>query len=186
MWDWLFLYAPVVALGLSLLAFVVSAFSLGWNVYRDVILKPRVKVDFGLRIIYGTSPDGTLVQSGAPFVELAGINHGPGDIVCRGVVVRRFSFLRSLFTKFPYGFLMVDHAHPYCSELPKRLAVGEEVRIIFPCTSEEHFLETRPSRVGIRDSFGRTHWARRKDLRRAIRQHQKDFGNPQTGGKVAS
>jgi hypothetical protein len=175
MFEWLFLHAPVAALMLSLLALVVSAFSLGWNIYRDIILKPKVKVEFGLRTTYGTASDGSLVRSGPPFILLSGINHGPGEVVCTGAVMRRFSFVRSLFQEFPYGFLMVDHGHEYCSALSKRLAVGEEVKIVFP-HAPHTFLGNNPSRVGIKDSFGRTHWARRKDLRRACRQHKKDFG----------
>jgi hypothetical protein len=174
--EWLSLHAPVAALVLSLLALVVSAFSLGWNIYRDIILKPKMKVEFGIRTTFGTAHDGTLVQSGAPFIMLSGTNHGPGDVVCIGAVVRRFSFLRSVFQEFPYGFLMVDHEHPYCSPPSQRLAVGEQVKMIFP-HARHTFLGMSPNRVGIRDSFGRTHWARRNDLRIACRQHREDFGS---------
>jgi hypothetical protein len=174
MWNWLFVYAPVIALGLSLLACMASAFSLGWNVYRDVILKPRLKVEFGIRATLEELPEGGLTESGPRFLLLAGVNHGPGDIVCTGATVRRNTFVWSLFEEFPYGFLRPDSEHEYGNQLPLRVAVGEKVKIVFSY-DDEGFLSARPNKVGITDSFGRTHWARRKDLRRAIRQQQKDF-----------
>ncbi len=36
----LFTYAPLVALCVSILALSASFLSLGWNIYRDVVLKP--------------------------------------------------------------------------------------------------------------------------------------------------
>ena len=37
-----------ITIAISILAFAVSLFSLGWNVYRDVILKPRFRVRFAI------------------------------------------------------------------------------------------------------------------------------------------
>ncbi len=38
-----------VAIFISVFSILIAAFSLGWNIYRDVILKPKVKVAFGIR-----------------------------------------------------------------------------------------------------------------------------------------
>lgn len=176
MWDWLFVYAPLIALGLSFFAFIASFFSLGWNVYRDIVLKPRLRVEFGIKWIMQAGEDERLQQSGPPLLILSGINHGPGEVVCRGAVARTGSFIRSLFREFPYGFIVPDHANPYCSKLPTRLAVGDEVSVVFPY-DRECFLVKPPNRIGITDSFGRTHWASKKGLKLANRQYRKDFGD---------
>jgi hypothetical protein len=48
---------------------------------------------------------------------------------------------------------------------------------MFPYKQECLLAET-PKRIGISDSFGRMHWAPRRELKRAIRQYQKDFSTP--------
>ena len=42
----------IYALCISLAALLVSMFSLGWNFYRDVILKPRLKVTIKISKIF--------------------------------------------------------------------------------------------------------------------------------------
>ena len=34
-------YIPII---ISILSFIVATFALGWNIYRDIILKARIKV----------------------------------------------------------------------------------------------------------------------------------------------
>ena len=36
-------YIPII---ISILSFVVAAFFLGWNIYQDVLLKPKLRVTF--------------------------------------------------------------------------------------------------------------------------------------------
>src|SRR5438876_7327122 len=141
--DWLFTYAPLFALCVSILALIASFFSLGWNIYRDVVLKPRLKVTFGIKSILAEREEHRLSQVGPTLLWLEGTNHGPGEIVCMGAVAKTESFIRSLFAKFPYGFIVPDHAHPYCSRLPCRVAVGDKVSIIVPY-NEECFLANVP------------------------------------------
>ena len=173
MWE-LFRYAPLIALGVSILAFVLSAFSLGWNIYRDVILKPRLKVALGIKSLLVEREKHRLSELGAPFIELQATNHGPGEIVINGAVARRSSFLRSLFTECPYLFIVPDFKHPYCSKPSCRVAVGDKALIIFPY-QQECFLAEKPKRVGVVDSYGRVHWASRRELRNALQQYRESF-----------
>jgi hypothetical protein len=179
--DWLFTYAPLIALAVSMFALIASSLSLGWNVYRDVVLKPRLKVKFGIKYIVRPGDDETPTQTSPPLLELSGTNHGPGEVVCQGAVVRIHSLIRSFFREFPYGFVQPDFANPFCSKLPSRLAIGDQVKVIFPY-SRECFLEATPILIGITDSFGRVHWASRRELKRACRQHHKDFGSQRAKG----
>jgi hypothetical protein len=171
--SWLFIYAPLIALCVSILALIASSLSLGWNIYRDVVLKPRLRVTFGIKSLLRTDEDYRLSQMGPPLLRLEATNHGPGAVVCCGAVARTVSFPRSLFTA-SYGFIVPDLEHPLCFKPNHRLAVGDTMQFIFPY-QKECFLANMPKRIGIRDSFGRMHWAPRKDLKSALRDYQKAF-----------
>jgi hypothetical protein len=172
--EWLFTYAPLIALYISILALIASSLSLGWNVYRDVVLKPRLKVTFGVKAMLREGGDHRLEQAGPPVLWLEGTNHGPGEIVCSGAVAKSYSWIRALFAEFPYSFIVPDDKHPYCSRLPHRVPVGDKVSIIFPF-DRESFLRTKFNRIGITDSFGHVHWAPRRELKRARQEYEKEF-----------
>jgi hypothetical protein len=157
------------------LALAISLLSLGWNVYRDVILKPRVKVSFGVK---------SIILPGKGFethLMVDATNHGPGDVVCKGAVIRRRSriltIFLTIFRRFPYNFIVPDWENPYCTRLPKRVAVGDSVSVIFPY-DRDCFLSEKVNRIGVADSFDRLHWAPRKELTQARRQYLKDFKTP--------
>src|SRR5436309_1740684 len=135
--GWLFTYAPVIALCVSIFALIASFLSLGWNIYRDVVLKPRLKVAFGIKSMVREAQEGRLSEMGPSFLELNGTNHGPGEVVCNSAIVKPYSFFRSLFAEFPYGFIKnPDFSHPLCFRLPCRIAVGDRVSIIFAYNRE--------------------------------------------------
>lgn len=164
-------YLPLVV---SVLAFLVSLVSLGWNIYRDVVLKPRLKVTFGSKTLLPHQDDPRPWPT-APFLELKATNHGPGEVVINGAVTRLVSLPRLLFTQIRYQFLIPDFSHPFgVKVLPTRLTVGDQRSIMFPF-DKEGFLAQKPKRVGVVDSFGRTHWASRRELKRALQEYRKAF-----------
>ena len=67
-----------------------------------------------------------------------------------------------------------EWSHAMNTQLPKTLDVGEEVRVVFRY-DEQCFLSKPVTDVGIMDSFGRYHWAPRKDVRQAVKQFRTDF-----------
>src|SRR5690606_7153341 len=62
---------------ISGLALVVSAFALGWNVYRDVILRARVRVH--VAVVSLVTP-GESTESVPRFIRIEATNHGPGPV----------------------------------------------------------------------------------------------------------
>src|SRR6266550_1311719 len=168
--GWLFTYAPLVALCVSILALSASFLSLGWNIYRDVVLKPRLKVAFGIKSMLREDEEYRLSQMGPPLLILEITNHGPGEVVCSGAVAKTesFAFLRSLFGKLSYRFITPDFKHPLCFRLPYRILVGEKIQIIFPY-NQECFLAEAPMRIGINDSFDNETLFRRRDVRQQSR-----------------
>lgn len=157
-------------------ALVVSAFSLGWNFYRDVVLKARVRVTIGIDNIY----HGDSVQG--PFISISVINLGPGTIICESIRLERRScvgFLgwrisRFLHLRYEHAHVMYDYTNPYSSTLPKKLDVGERLSLLLNF-KEDAFLSEDPTHVGILDSFGRLHWASRSSLAIAKTRYFKEF-----------
>jgi hypothetical protein len=142
---------------LSVIAVGVSSFSLGWNVYRDVILKPRFRVR--LRIAehprkpvpwWIRNPNGTWV----PYLELSVVNLGPGLMVVGAAVIKTGGTVERVLAE----------------NLETRLEKGERIGIMLP-NSDECVLDKKPSRIGIRDTFGRVRWVPRKDLKKVQREY---------------
>lgn len=153
-------------------ALVISVFSLGWNVYRDVIRKPKLRVSFGIKRI---ATNGKL---GDELISLSGTNCGPGEICCTGVVIAKDSIGRRLKGQWRLGFGVPDFDNPVCHKLPRRIDMAEEVSLVFPLKAE-CVLSYRPSRIGISDSFGRTHWAPNAETREAVAVFVKKFPQPE-------
>ena len=157
-----------LAVLISIGALIISAFSLGWNIYRDIILKPKLLIRFGLKQIVTS---GKLSEE---LIVLSGTNFGPGEINCTGVIISKDSIARRLMRQWRIGFGVPDFDHPLCHKLPSRLEMAQEVTLIFPL-SVECILAYKPSRIGIQDSFGRTHWAPDKETRDAVAAFNKKF-----------
>ena len=74
----------LIALLISGLSVAVASLSLGWNIYRDVLAKPRVKVRMGIRQVV---EDGESVNGYVAWVR--GLNLGPGKVTLEIIVVRK-------------------------------------------------------------------------------------------------
>jgi hypothetical protein len=145
---------------ISIIALIISGISIFWNIYRDIILKAKLYVRIQISEIIGQG-----IHQG-PYIDVAGVNHGPGSIICEAIIMKN-SLWERLKKKKKYGFIQNNI-------LPKKLEVGERVNVLLPYNNNA-FLSLKPCRVGIKDSFGRLHWAMRKSLKQAIKQYLKDF-----------
>jgi hypothetical protein len=147
-------------LTLSILAFCVSLFSLGWNVYRDVILKPRFRVGFAIAKYWLRSrrserskvlpPDFELTAD----FELKVVNLGPGTAVVEAAVI-----------KTRHATLTWQSAHI------DKIEIKAGQRTILQIPRDSLLEDTKPLRIGIQDVFGRIHWAPRKNLENAQREY---------------
>ncbi len=167
---------------ISVFALLISAFSLGWNVYRDVILKPRLNATIRISYIFQGE------RKHGPFIDITATNLGPGPITCESVHMARKSkmiFLGKKILKLfkkdnKYAFIVHDYTNPYSSQLPKKLEVGEKLTLLF--TEEKNsLLAVDPTHVGICDSFGRLHWCTKKSLKEAKKDFFKDFPKKEWG-----
>jgi len=69
------------AIIISCISLAVALFSLGWNIYRDVVLKARVRISFSLRrYLVG--------QEKLDQLAVVAVNLGPGSIRLTSIVLR--------------------------------------------------------------------------------------------------
>ena len=90
----------LIAVAISIISLVVATFSVGWNVYRDVILKPRLKV--ALEILALVSEAG----NHGTFVALTGTNFGPGELTV-SMVHGRVAPLNKRLTRRAQNFVAI-------------------------------------------------------------------------------
>jgi hypothetical protein len=160
-------YLPII---ISVLSLLISVFTLGWNVYRDVILKPRARVSVSRGFI-------TNQPLGAnDFLFISAVSHGPGKIRLSMIWFRRSSLWLRLARRQSQGVLLHDWHNPQSGQLPVTLEVGEKVDFFFPWIKES-VLSHSPTHLGLRDSFDRFHWAPYKEIRGLVRAWRKQFGN---------
>ncbi len=106
---------------------------------------------------------------------ISGTNFGPGKIRVSIIRWKKASLLSRLRRTAEYGFLIHDYKNPISGKLPITLEVGERVDLIFPY-EKESILARHPTRVGLRDYFGRDHWVPRKVLKAAQAEYDRKFG----------
>jgi hypothetical protein len=99
-------------------------------------------------------------------MNILGTNFGPGAVTLQSIWTREATLLRRLARKVQYAVVMYDYTNAMSDQLPKKLEPGDQVNLLLPfdrkCLLSENF-----THVGLRDSYGRFHWAARKEIKRA-------------------
>jgi hypothetical protein len=158
------------AIAISILSLLVSGVSLGWNIYRDVALKGRLKVYFGVRLLI------TPGQQAPPpeFLMFSSTNHGPGSVKVEMLVLKNSSWWRRLLRKTKHAVLTHDYTNPLSGRVPSSIAVGDTLQLVMTYDND-CFLGHDWSHIGISDSFGRVHWAPLSHVNEARARFKKDF-----------
>src|SRR6266404_3926398 len=157
-----------LAILISAFSFAVASASLAWNVFRELWLRPRLRVS--LDIVTVTSE----VMLPERKMMISGTNFGPGKIRVSMVWWRKGSIISRWRGKARQGVLIYDYRNPLNGKLPVMLDVGERVDLMFPFENGGLLFE-RPTRVGLRDYFGRDHWVPRKALKSAQAEFDRVF-----------
>ena len=156
----------ILVSGLSL---SISALALGWNIYRDVILKSKVKVSAGVLMTVSQS------QKSEKFIGITAVNHGPGTANLQMICAKsKVDGLMGLF-RSDHGIIKYIPQSPLSSALPGKVEMGDKTLYQLPYT-DECFLKHKIKAIGVSDVFGRVHWAPKKDIRLMLSEYQKDFG----------
>lgn len=154
-----------IAIIVSAISASVACLSLGWNVYRDVILKPRLKVKFALRKLFTPGIDNLSddVDALSKFISISASNLGA-----------RFTTIQKIRIKSMKKELLVLTLPNI--QLPKKLEVGEKVEFELPYNKGYcEFLLGNCSRIGLEDSFDKIHWVKRRDFKKAHKEWKEDL-----------
>jgi hypothetical protein len=155
-----------IALLISLGSMLVAATSLGWNVYRDVIRKPKLRITLLVGGIIFSQ------EKHAERVVVTITNFGPGKTEAKMLQLRKSSFWRRLFRQQEYAALLHDWEDSLSGRLPVSLDIGEKVDLTFRFTPNL-FLTHDFTQIGISDPFGKVYWCKRLDFRRAQESYKK-------------
>lgn len=154
---------------IALAALGLATVSLGWNIYKELILKAKVRVS--LHVTSVVTLGGRTAEN---IVMFKVTNFGPGQVQVTGLSARN-RWADRILRKTSRGFHLVPAwDHPFNTKLPGKLAVGEMANVVIPY-EKECFLGDKFRFVGVLDSFGRVHRASKKDLRAARKQYRIDF-----------
>ncbi|MBX9658870.1 MAG: hypothetical protein K2X00_09905 [Nitrospiraceae bacterium] len=171
-----------IAILISSASAAVSVFALGWNFYRDVILKSRTKGSISISNVYHGS------ESHGPFLSLTFVNMGPGKLHLESIYIAKLSWLRFLGRRVAkifgeeskYAHIMWDYTNDYSSKLPISLDVGEKASFLLK-SNQEAFLSVNPTHVGVTDSFGRLHWVSSGSLKVAKSEYFQQYSEKPWG-----
>jgi hypothetical protein len=166
--------------GISALSLVLASLALGWNIYRDVVLKARVVVRFTIVSIMAGGP--TELRRTAEFLNIKVVNHGPGSVTIHGSAGQMSPWWRRLFRRRKHFVILNDHTNPLNPKLPAKLEVGDSLNLFLPHDANS-FLGSSATHIGVTDSFSREHYSPRKDITRARRSFRETF--PDVGKREA-
>jgi hypothetical protein len=147
-----------LAVLVSFISLAVAATSLGWNIYRDMFLRGRLRVRFGLRHIHHP----TFPKPLRRFV-FSVTNLGPGKVKIQMLQLRKVSLWKRIRRKCEFATLFHDYEHPLGGQLPYDLEPGQGMNLTFP-VSQDSFAGEGYTHIGISDSFGRIHWCSRREM----------------------
>ncbi len=160
-----------IALVVSIFSVLVASLALGWNIYRDIILKPKVDVAFAVVTIIHES-----LPHQPQYLNLKVTNFGPGVVSVSTICVRNAPLWKRVLRKVEYAIITPDYTNPMSARLPAKIEVGDKIELLLPY-DEACFLTSQFTDVGINDYFGRTHWAPRRQLMKAYEKWRQDFPN---------
>ncbi len=159
--------AGEVALLISFGSLLVAAISLGWNVYRDVIQKPALRISLMVGLIMHSTFKENLGR-----VVVTITNFGPGKTKAQMLQLRKSSWWRWLLRRQSFAVLKPSE-DPLSGRLPAPLDVGDKIDLLFPF-SPDVFLLQDFTEIGISDPFGRVYWCKRRDYREARRRYKQE------------
>lgn len=158
----------ILTITISIFAIATSFLALGWNIYRDVILKSRLKVRLQISFIMHGE------YKSESKISIRATNFGPKKIRCTGINANTSTLLRRILRKVKYAQIIEDYTDPYSTKLPCELDVGHTCQL-FLSFNKDCLLGEPFTHVGIMDSFGRTHWAPKKEVAKARKTYKERF-----------
>ena len=158
-----------ITLIIAIIAICISFFTAGWTVYRDIFQRPKFKVSIAIKSIHqaGREPIG-------PDIYIEALIIGPIPNRLGVIFCQKTWFQRRLDQSKGMAFISSDYAHSAATSPTDRIEVGDTGTRILPYDID-CFLSEDWARVGIKDGYGRTHWAPKKQLLNVREKYQRDM-----------
>ena len=158
-----------IALIVSIGSAAVASMALGWNIYRDIVLKAKVVVSFSVIFILHEA-----LPERPQYLDITATNFGPGAVSLSTIVAANRPLWRRLLRKVRYAMVNPDYSNPLSGRLPTKIETGDKIVLLLPY-DDQCLLGHKFTHVGLTDFFGRTHWAPASDLKKARANWLKDF-----------
>jgi hypothetical protein len=159
----------ITAVVISIFSLSVSFLVLGWNIYRDIVLKPRLKVSLSIsKIVSGTT-------ASALKIAITVVNYGNRQVTCNGVYTDDSTLWKYILRKKINKAFILEETGMYGQKLPHELDVGRSCSLLIPF-NRDCFFSKKYTRVGVGDVYGRIHWVPKNEFKKAKEQYQTDFG----------
>ena len=159
-----------IALVVSIFSVLFAALSLGWNIYRDIILKARVDVSFSIvEIIHVSIPERP------SYLNIKVTNFGPGPVSINMICVKEAQLWRRIMRKTKFGVITQDYTNAMSSKLPAKIEVGDKIELFLSYDRNCFLRGSHFTHIGVNDYYGRVHWAPKRDLTKAYSGWKKDF-----------
>ena len=149
---------------IAVAALVLSVFTLGWTLYRELLGRTRFKVH--VTIAHPVSDTG---QFGKPVISIEFVNTGFVATSVGLPFVTRPLWRRVLLRQTTFGQIVRVDAWPHATPTNTKLEPGELGRYYLPIPNDL-LSKTEFNRLGLYDTFGRKHFAPKKDIKN-IRKH---------------
>ncbi len=151
---------------ISTIALTLSVFVFGWTIYRDAIQKPKFRVKLSVSRLIGGNVD----SSSDPFLSVEALNLGPLPNRVGLIYVQKNWFRRRILRdEYPLAVVTHDSNHLATNENTRKLNMveaGDSANFAIPII-EGCFLGSDYVRLGVSDGYGRMHWCKRSELKRA-------------------
>lgn len=163
------------ALVISICSAATALAGFVWNVWSKFIYpKPRITVSFQYLTMVVPSPHDERYITGSDndALSLSATNMGPIAVTLYNIVAKNRRKPNSLgllnplprFPNYPGEFEVTSG--PFGGVLPKKVEVGEQFSAYF-IPDHDSLAQDDVIRIGFSDTFGRIHWAPKKDLIKA-------------------
>lgn len=169
---------------LSIIAIAISGLTLIWSILWSLhreFATPKLKVTFHVGAIYIVNgqhffaAEGAIVDDGSINItktsgwkiQIIVTNYGKESLKMREL----YAIRRGIYRVFYPNEMRIDSG----LQLPINIEYGGDIKIELPF-NETCFLGYKFLKLGVIDNFGKSHWASRKDMKKARKLWKKGFG----------
>ena len=163
----------IIAIGLSSLTLL---WNILWSIHRE-FATPKFKVSFFVGAIYVVNGQHFFADEDAIIgpanrtsdrqIRINITNYGRYALKMRELC----SVKRGIYKVFSSYELRIDSG----LKLPINIEYGEDIKIELPF-NETCFLSIKSLKLGVIDNFGKSHWASKKDMKKACKLWIREFG----------